>query len=45
MRNLPVGVRLKVIEIANALIGEGYEEGKAIRITVAKAREWAEIRE
>jgi uncharacterized protein YdaT len=41
MRNLPPEVRRKAIEIANALLEEGYEEGKAIRIAIAKAREWA----
>jgi hypothetical protein len=45
MRNLPLEVRLKAIEIANALLEEGYEEGKAIRIAIAKAKEWAENRE
>jgi uncharacterized protein YdaT len=44
MRNLPEQVRLKAIEIANALLEEGYNEGKAIRIAIAKAREWAEAR-
>lgn len=42
MRNLPPEVRLKAIEIANALLEEGYDEGKAIRIAIAKAKEWAE---
>lgn len=42
MRNLPPQVRLKAIEIANALLEEGYDEGRAIRIGIAKAREWAE---
>lgn len=45
MRNLPPEVRLKAIEIANALLEEGYDEGKAIRIAIAKAKEWAERRE
>ncbi len=44
MRKLPREVRLKAIEIANALLEEGYEEGKAIRIAIAKAKEWAERR-
>jgi uncharacterized protein YdaT len=30
---------LKAIEIANALLEEGYDEGRAIRITIAKAKE------
>jgi len=42
MRNLPLEVRLTAIEIANALLEEGDEEGKAIRIAIAKAKEWAE---
>jgi hypothetical protein len=42
MRNLPPEVRLKAIEIPNALLEEGYDEGKAIRIAIAKAKEWAE---
>ena len=40
-RKLPSEVRLKAIEIANALLEEGYDEGKAIRIAIAKAKEWA----
>jgi uncharacterized protein YdaT len=42
MRNLPPEVRLKAIEIANALLEDGYDEGKAIRIAIAKAKEWVE---
>lgn len=42
MRHLPELVRMKAIEIANALLGEGMEEGRAIRIAIAKAREWAQ---
>jgi uncharacterized protein YdaT len=41
MSHLPERVRRKAIEIANALLEEGYEEGKAIRIAIAKAKEWA----
>ena len=44
MKNLPPLVRAKAIEIANALLEEGYEEGRAIRIAIAKAKEWAERR-
>ena len=44
MRRLPPWVRDKAIEIANALLGEGMDEGKAIRIAIAKAKEWAECR-
>ena len=42
MRNLPPIVRSKAIEIANALLAEGMEEGLAIRIAIAKAKQWAE---
>ena len=41
MLHLEPHVRLKAIEIANALLAEGYDEGKAIRIAIAKAKEWA----
>ena len=37
MRRLAPRVREKAIEIANALLAEGMEEGKAIRIGIAKA--------
>jgi len=42
VQNLPLEVRLKAIEIAKALLEEGYDEGKAIRIAIAKAKKWAE---
>jgi uncharacterized protein YdaT len=42
MRRLDPLVRLKAIEIANALLAEGMEEGLAIRIAIAKAKVWAE---
>lgn len=41
MRHLGEFTRAKAIEIANALLAEGMEEGKAIRIAIAKAKEWA----
>jgi uncharacterized protein YdaT len=41
MRHLDAAVREKAIEIANALLDEGMDEGKAIRIAIAKAKEWA----
>jgi uncharacterized protein YdaT len=41
MANLPPLVRAKAIEIANALLAQGYEEGKAIRIAIAQAKRWA----
>jgi uncharacterized protein YdaT len=41
MQNLPPEVRSKAVEIANALLEEGYDDGTAIRIAIAKAKEWA----
>jgi uncharacterized protein YdaT len=41
MRRLPPQVRDKAIDIANALLDEGMEEGMAIRIAIAKAKSWA----
>ncbi|HYC14726.1 MAG TPA: hypothetical protein VEC75_10775 [Stellaceae bacterium] len=41
MKHLPPRVREKAIEIANALLEGGMEEGKAIRIAIAKAKQWA----
>jgi uncharacterized protein YdaT len=41
MSRLSEPVRQKAIEIANALLNEGMDEGKAIRIAIAKAKEWA----
>jgi uncharacterized protein YdaT len=44
MERLAPLVRRKAIEIANALLEEGQDEGTAIRIAIAKAKEWAERR-
>lgn len=41
MNRLSPPVRAKAIEIANALLADGYEEGRAIRIAIAQARRWA----
>jgi uncharacterized protein YdaT len=41
MQHLPMLVRAKAIAIANALLAEGHDEGSAIRIAIARAREWA----
>ena len=41
MKHLPPSIRQKAIEIANALLDEGMDEAKAIRIAIAKAKEWA----
>jgi len=40
MKNLPSIVRDKAIEIANALLAEGMDEGMAIRVAIAKAKQW-----
>lgn len=44
MNNLDPVERAKAIEIANALLEEGHPEGQAIRIAIARAREWAQRR-
>lgn len=41
MRQLPRPVRLKAIEIADAMLAEDGDDGRAIRIGIAKAKEWA----
>jgi len=41
MKNMPAPVRNKAIEIANALLDDGYEESRAIAIAQDQAREWA----
>ncbi len=41
MRNLSAPVRAKAIEIANALLEQGVDEGRAIRIAIARAKQWA----
>ena len=42
MRNLEPETRDKAIEIANALLREGHDEGFAIRVDIARAHEWAQ---
>jgi uncharacterized protein YdaT len=44
MKNLPPAVRAKAVEIANALLQAGRPEGQAIRIAIARAKQWAESR-
>jgi uncharacterized protein YdaT len=44
MRHLSEVTRSKAIEIANALLAEGMEEGMAIRIAIARAEAWARRR-
>lgn len=41
MRGLPPEVRLKAIEIANAVLAQYGDEGRAIRIGIARAKEWS----
>jgi uncharacterized protein YdaT len=45
MDNLHPLVRIKAIEIANALLEEGYDDGSAIRIAISQAKQWARRRE
>jgi uncharacterized protein YdaT len=41
MQHLSKATRCKAIEIGNALLAQGVDEGQAIRIAIAKSREWA----
>jgi uncharacterized protein YdaT len=41
MLHLAPPVRGKAIEIANALLAQGYDEGRAIRIGISQAKHWA----
>ncbi len=41
MEHLPASVRDKAIEIANALLEEGHDDGFAIRVAIARAKQWA----
>ncbi|WP_173917317.1 DUF2188 domain-containing protein [Halobacillus sp. Marseille-Q1614] len=40
LKNLDTTVRKKAIDIANAMIDEGYDEGRAIPIATEQAKEW-----
>jgi uncharacterized protein YdaT len=40
MEHLTPVVRRKAIEIANALLEAGHDEGFAIRVAIARAKEW-----
>ncbi|MHB0937552.1 MAG: DUF2188 domain-containing protein [Armatimonadota bacterium] len=44
LKNLTPQVRNKAIEIANALLEDGYPEGRAIAIATAQAERWGEER-
>jgi len=41
MQRLAPEIRSKAIEIANAMLEEGRDEGQAIRMAIAAARKWA----
>ncbi|MER2063891.1 MAG: DUF2188 domain-containing protein [Alkalibacterium sp.] len=41
-KNLDQVIRKKAIDIANALVDEGYEEDRAIPIATSQAKEWAD---
>ncbi|MGF1458392.1 MAG: hypothetical protein ACFBSG_05130 [Leptolyngbyaceae cyanobacterium] len=45
LKNFTPEVRQKAIDIANALLDEGSDKGRAIAIATAKAEEWAENRD
>ncbi|WP_188456059.1 DUF2188 domain-containing protein [Virgibacillus oceani] len=40
MKNLDKIVRKKAIDIANSMVDEGYDEGRAIPIATEQAKEW-----
>ncbi|WP_342418489.1 DUF2188 domain-containing protein [Paenibacillus sp. FSL H8-0168] len=40
MKNLEPRVREKAVDIANALLRDGYEEGRSIAIATSQAEEW-----
>ncbi|WP_067726422.1 DUF2188 domain-containing protein [Oceanobacillus damuensis] len=42
MKNLNEVTKKKAIDIANAMVDEGYEEGRAIPIAIEQAKEWRE---
>ena len=44
MQRLHPLVRQKAIEIANALLDEGCDEGFAIRVAISRAKQWASRR-
>ena len=42
MKNLDEVVRVKAIDILNAMLEEGYDEESAIPISISQAKEWQE---
>ncbi|MBW4484392.1 MAG: DUF2188 domain-containing protein [Tildeniella torsiva UHER 1998/13D] len=45
LKNLTAEVRRKAIDIANALLEDGYGDGRAIAIATAQAEKWAKRRD
>lgn len=43
LKNFTAPIRNKATDIANALLEDGYEEGRAISIATAQAKEWERI--
>lgn len=41
MKNLPPEVRQKAIEIANEVLAQDHDDGKAIRVGISRAKAWA----
>jgi uncharacterized protein YdaT len=41
-QELAAPVKDKAVELADALLNEGYEEDRAIPIAIAQAKKWAE---
>ena len=41
MAHMAPPARAKAVSIANALLEQGYDEGRAIRIAIAQAKRWA----
>jgi uncharacterized protein YdaT len=42
LKNFTAPIRNKAVEIANALLEDGMEEGRAIAIATAQAKEWGD---
>jgi hypothetical protein len=45
LKNLAPQVRARTVDIANTLLGEGFDEGQAIAVATSRAEQWAERRE
>lgn len=42
MKNMKEIARIKAIDILNAMLKDGYDESRAIPITISKAKDWYE---